>query len=94
MYKGRDEQTEEDDNAKLEQRIQTKWKAKYEPILETLLLRYKFDFGEVQPSFNMIIANVNRKLLRAPVRFEIDELRKVWTKVEIRKREEQRSEEQ
>jgi hypothetical protein len=39
--------------------------------LEALLLRYKFDFSEVQPSFNMIIANINKKLLKAPVRFEM-----------------------
>lgn len=53
----------------MEKQIKLKWKPKYENILQTLLLRYKFDFSEVQPSFNMIMTDINKKLLRAPVRF-------------------------
>ena len=49
-------------------------------------MRYKFDFSEVQPSFNMILANINKKLMRRAVRFELDELRKVWTGIEIQRR--------
>lgn len=49
-------------------------------------MRYKFDFGEVQPSLNMILANINKKLMRAPIRFEIQELREIWTSIELRRR--------
>jgi hypothetical protein len=63
--------------------ISRKWNKKYENILEKLLLKYKFDFSEAQPSFNMIISNINKRLMKPVIRFEITELRHIWTDVEI-----------
>jgi len=51
-----------------------------------LLLRYKYDFSEVQPSFNMLLASVNKKMMRPPVRFEMAELRRKWTQIELERR--------
>lgn len=42
-------------------------------------MKYKFDFSEVQPSLNMIISNISKKLMKPGIRFEITELRLIWT---------------
>ena len=71
----------EDEEEEEEEEYMNYWKAEYEPLLEALLEKYKFDFEEVQPSFNMIMAEINKKMMRFHRRFEIHELRKIWTGV-------------
>jgi len=51
------------------QQGKAKWNPKYVPLLEALLMRHKFDFGEVQPAFNMLLSNMNKKLMKSGVRF-------------------------
>ena len=50
-------------------KIELKWKPKYTKLLEALLVKYRFDFSEVQPSFNMILTDMNKKMLRSNTRF-------------------------
>ena len=62
------------------------WRPPYEKLLEALLEKHKFDFSEVQPQLNMILAEINKKMVRPHRRFEVKELQKIWTDVERRKR--------
>ena len=45
------------------------WDPNYEKLLEALLEKHKFDFWEVQPQLNMILAEINKKLVRPHKRF-------------------------
>ncbi len=44
----------------------------YEELLLTLLMKQKYDFTEVQPAFNMILADINKKLMKVSKRFEVN----------------------
>ena len=62
------------------------WDSSYEKLLEALLEKHKFDFWEVQPQLNMILAEVNKKMVRPHRRFEVQQLQQIWTEVELRRR--------
>lgn len=55
----------------------------YDELLENLLLRYTFDFEKAGVEFNKIAAEVMRGVGKQFLEFSPDDLRKLWTYIEV-----------
>ncbi|KAL4434994.1 hypothetical protein ABPG74_017750 [Tetrahymena malaccensis] len=66
----------------------------YDQLLETLLLSYVFDFERASIEFNKIVSEVMVRLQKHFLPFSSDDLRQIWTYIEVNKFRKNRSNEE
>lgn len=57
----------------------------YDELLETLLLRYVFEFERTAIEFNKIASEVKQNMNTPFSSFSAEDLRKIWTYIEVNK---------
>jgi hypothetical protein len=67
-------------------RLRARWlEGDFDELLENLLLRYVFDFERASVEFNKIAVEVMRGLEKPFLPFSSDDLRLIWTYIEVNK---------
>lgn len=67
------------------EKIMKRWNLDYDALLEALLIELSFDFTDTGKLFNKIASEVNKKAGKEYIDFTEEELRLMWTYIEVNK---------